>query len=65
MSNVPLARVAALSIGPILAAAGISYSAYRKWKSQEQSGEKNNLFFYYQAGTLLEEGKYEYLAKKP
>lgn len=65
MSNVPLVDVAALSIGPILAAAGIAYSAYDKWKSQEQSAEQNSLFFYYQAGHLLEQGKYQYVSDGP
>jgi len=64
MSNVPLVDVAALSIGPILAAGGIAYNSYRKWKSEQEIAEQNNLFFYYQAGRLLEQGKYQYVSDK-
>ena len=62
MSNIPLAGVAALSIGPLLAAAGIGYSAYKEWKSRSGSTEQNSLFFYYRTGALLEEGKYRYMS---
>lgn len=64
MSNVPLVDVAALSIGPILAAGGIAFNSYRKWKSEQEIAEQNNLFFYYQAGRLLEQGKYQYVSDK-
>lgn len=60
MSNIPLAGVAALSIGPLLAAAGIGYSAYKEWKSRSGSAEQNSLFFYYRTSVLLEDGKYRY-----
>ena len=60
MSNIPLAGVAALSLGPLLAGAGIGYSAYKEWKSRSGSAEQNSLFFYYRTGALLEEGKYRY-----
>lgn len=64
MSNLPLLDVAALAVGPLLAAAGITHSAFRKWKSEIESTEQNNLFFYYRAGQLLEEGTYQYVSDK-
>jgi hypothetical protein len=60
MLNLPLADVAALAAGPAIIAGGVAYSAYREWKEQQQETEGNSLFFYYKAGTLLENRSFEY-----
>jgi hypothetical protein len=59
MSNLPLTEIAALAI-PVITIAGVAYKAYDDWRSEKRSIEQNNLFFYYRAGRLLQEGTYEY-----
>ena len=58
--NLPLADVAALSVGPAIVAGGVAYSAYKEWREKQQKTKGNSLFFYYKAGTLLENRSFEY-----
>lgn len=60
MLNLPLADVAALAVGPAIVAGGVAYSAYREWKEKQKEIEGNSLFFYYKAGSLLEDGSFQY-----
>lgn len=60
MLNLPLADVAALAAGSAIVAGGVAYSAYKEWREQQQKTEGNSLFFYYKAGTLLENSSFEY-----
>lgn len=60
MLNLPLADIAALAVGPAIVAGGVAYSAYKEWKEKQKEIEGNSLFFYYRAGSLLEDGAYRY-----
>jgi len=60
MLNLPLADVAALAVGPAIVAGGVAYSAYKEWKEKQKEIEGNTLFFYYKAGSLLENRSFEY-----
>ena len=44
-------------------AGGVAYSAYKEWKEQQKKTEGNSLFFYYKAGSLLEDRSFEYFGK--
>jgi hypothetical protein len=60
MLNLPLADVAALAVGPAIVAGGVAYTAYTEWKDKQKEIEGNSLFFYYKAGSLLEDGSFRY-----
>jgi hypothetical protein len=64
MLNLPLVDVAALSVGPAIVAGSVVYSAYQEWKEQQQTNKGNSLFFYYKAGSLLENRSFEYEGKR-
>lgn len=64
MSNLPLAAVAALAVSPAFVAGSVIHDTYNKWREKQQGIERNSLFFYYKAGELLAERKYDYVSDK-
>ena len=60
MLNLPLTDVAALAAGPAIVAGGVAYTAYKEWREKQKEIEGNSLFFYYKAGSLLQDGSFEY-----
>ena len=60
MLNLPLTDVAALAAGPAIVAGGVVYTAYKEWRDKQKEIEGNSLFFYYKAGSLLEDGRFSY-----
>jgi|KBSSwiStaDraftv2_1062776.scaffolds.fasta_scaffold55067_3 hypothetical protein len=65
MLNLPLTDVAALAVGPAIVAGGVAYSAYKEWREKQKEIEGNSLFFYYKAGSLLQDGSFRYEDRKP
>jgi uncharacterized membrane protein YebE (DUF533 family) len=63
MSNLPLVEIATLAI-PVITVGGVAYKAFGDWKAEQRTSEKNNLFFYYRAGRLLENGSYRYVKQQ-
>lgn len=64
MSDLPVPDLAALSIGPLLAVGGVVHSAYTKWRERQEEIKQNNLFFFYKAGKLLDDGTHAYVSDR-
>jgi len=53
LSNQPLPALAALAVGTVINTALAVYDTHKEHRNKQLSIERNNLFFYYQAGKLI------------